>query len=138
MSLTQIRLSDIKQITALIERKEDLLAQLAGIDQSLAALGAGSSVPAPRIAAPPIALPTKPGTAAVSVVPQPFRRRKLGKLKGQVIGLLQAAGKSGVSVKEIATRIGVNPNRIYTWFYATGKNVHQIKKVGEAKYAWLG
>jgi hypothetical protein len=33
--------------------------------------------------------------------------------------------------------MNVGANRIYTWFYGTGKNVQEIKKIGEAKHCWV-
>jgi DNA-directed RNA polymerase specialized sigma24 family protein len=46
------------------------------------------------------------------------------------------SGKKGITVKEIADRIGVGANRIHTWFYNARKSLKQIKKTGPGKYLW--
>ncbi len=81
----------------------------------------------------PVAVAAKPSPAAKVAK---ARRTLPGQFKDSVIGLVTAAGKSGISVKDIAARLGVNPQRIYAWFNATGKNVKQIKKVAPATYGW--
>ena len=37
----------------------------------------------------------------------------------------------------IAGKLGVNVQRIYVWFNATGKKMKEIKKVKPATYAWV-
>ncbi len=58
--------------------------------------------------------------------------------KDAIIELVKGAGKAGITVKEIAGKLGVNAQRIYVWFGSTGKNVKEIKKVKPATYAWAG
>jgi hypothetical protein len=41
-------------------------------------------------------------------------------------------------VKELAAKLKVKPNNVFSWFYTTGKKVSGIKKVGEARYALHG
>jgi hypothetical protein len=38
-------------------------------------------------------------------------------------------------VKEIAAKVKVNPNNVFSWFYTTGKKIKGLKKIGEAKYS---
>lgn len=118
MTLTSLTSTDLKHIGKLLVQKEVLLARIGKIDHRLAAYEGGTSVaPAPTAAAP-------------------ARRGKRRSLKRAIIGLLQNAGQGGLAVKEIAARVKLDPNRIYTWFYGTGKKVKQIKKIGGAQYRW--
>jgi hypothetical protein len=45
-------------------------------------------------------------------------------------------GQKGITVKEIAGKLGVGVNRIHTWFYNARKSLMQIKKIGPGKYCW--
>lgn len=57
-----------------------------------------------------------------------------GKLKESVLAELQAAGPSGISIKEIASRIGVQRSRLGTWFATTGKRTKEIKRLDRGVY----
>lgn len=93
------------------------MARVQKVDRQLAAYESGT----------PAAAPARVG-----------RRRKRRKLKATIIEVLQKAGKEGVTVRGIAEKVGVDPNRIYNWFYGTGSKVKPIKKIGEATYRWEG
>lgn len=47
---------------------------------------------------------------------------------------LQSGGEKGITVREIADRIGSKRKNIYIWFATTGKNYPQIKKIGTGQY----
>lgn len=122
----------MKDIQKLLEQRESIQAQIEKINAQLAAYEAGA-VPAPA------------ATRAVRAEPAPVRRKmgkgrraKRGALKARILELVQAAGKGGITVKDLAGKLGLNYNRVYTWFYKTGKNVPGLEKVGEAEYAWVG
>jgi hypothetical protein len=57
-----------------------------------------------------------------------------GALSEKVLGELRKAGAKGVSVRDIANRIGANSRNIYIWFATTGKKNAAVKKVGPAQY----
>ena len=125
MSIINLSLTELRSALRLLEQRNDLLQQVAEVDRQLAALEGGKPAPAPQ----PVA------------ATKPVARAKAGgrrKLKDEVISLLQSAGASGMTVGELAGRLGVGVNRIFTWFYATGKKVKQIKKIGNAQYRWVG
>lgn len=149
MNLSQLTSADLKVIAQLLKEKEALLAQVAKIDARLSSF---ESVPAPAPAKPARSKPgRRPGRPALKAPPSaapaapakpaaaeavPARRRRPGKLKEKVIALLQGAGKSGITVREIAAKLGLKPQRIYVWFNATGRTIREIKKVAPATYAW--
>jgi hypothetical protein len=125
MNLTSLTTGQFKQIIKLMKQKEALEARAAKIDAQLAAFEGGA-------AAKPA--PVKPGRKPGRKV----ARAPRGAFKAEVVNALKAAGKSGLSVGELAKKLGVTSARMFNWFYATGKNVSQIKPAGKARYAWVG
>jgi len=63
----------------------------------------------------------------------PSRR---GGLKERIIRALRAAGDKGVTVKDLAGRLGKSYGNVSVWFHTTGKGVKEIEKVAPGKYAW--
>jgi len=112
--------------------------------------GAPEVKPAPVPALAPAAKPVAAAKAATAAKPAPTvkpvapvkrgagKRAKPGQFKDSVLATVKAAGKAGISVKDIARKLGLNPQRIYVWFNATGSKVKAIKKVAPATYAWAG
>ena len=88
--------------------------------EQLTAFGGGQPQPAPK--------------------PAPKRRAKKrakpGQVKNAIINLLKQSGKKGITVKEIAGKLGVGVNRIHAWFYNARKSLKQIRKIGSGKYRW--
>ena len=62
------------------------------------------------------------------------RRLKRGALKKKIVQALRAAGKKGVTIRELSDKLGVRSANLYVWFNGTGKNVRGLKKIGTAKY----
>lgn len=149
MNLSQITSADLKVIAQLLKEKEALLARVAKIDARLSSFeSAAAPAPArparskparrprrPALKAQPSAAPAAPAKPAAAEA-VPARPRRPGKLKEKVIALLQGAGKSGITVRDIAAKLGLKPQRIYVWFNATGRTIKEIKKVAPATYAW--
>lgn len=130
MNLSQMRSADLIRLAHLLEAREKLEAQVAGLDRQLAAFEPGSlRRPHPARHAAPRPLPARPATR---------RRAKRGALTAAILRLAQQAGNAGVTVKELAARLGLSQNRVFNWFYATGKHVRELRKIGEAHYAWMG
>lgn len=49
------------------------------------------------------------------------------------------AGSEGITIKEIAEKLGRNTGAIHTWFFNAKKAKRKdVKKVGEAKWQWVG
>ena len=59
-----------------------------------------------------------------------------GGLKGRIIHALRAAGDKGVTVKDLAGKLGKSYGNISVWFHTTGKGVKEIKKIAPGKFAW--
>lgn len=147
MNLAQLTSSDLKVIAQLVKEKEALEARLAKLNSRLAAYGSeppSGAVKAPQAKSPKVRRRRAPASAAKpapvsqpapALVAKPAGQRP-GKLKEKIIALLQGAGSSGITVRDIAAKVGLHPQRIYVWFNATGKSIKEIKKVAPATYAW--
>jgi transposase-like protein len=133
MNLTTLTVADLKDIQKLLEQRESIQAEIEKINAQLVAYEVGA------VASAPVATrPARAAAAPVRLKAGKGRRAKRGALKARILELVQAAGKGGITVKDLAGKLGLNYNRVYTWFYKTGKSVPALKKVGEAEYAWVG
>ncbi len=62
---------------------------------------------------------------------------KRGELAGRVVEALKNAGESGITVKELAAKLGIeNYKNLFIWFSTTGKKNNAIKKIAKARYAF--
>lgn len=120
-----IRIANLKAMIALEEKRVTLQEQISTIDQRLAAIQDQLYGPG--------ALPTVVAKQPKFVAKG--KRKGRGELKGQILEILQATGKTGSSVKELANRIGVKTVNIHSWFSANLKKMSGLKKIGAARYA---
>jgi hypothetical protein len=118
MSLSSLSSAQLHRLIELVKEKESLQSKLAKVESALD----GNGTPAK--------------TAGIKRGPR--RKLKRGALKDGVLGKLRAAGKEGLKVKDLASSLSANPASLSVWFYTTGKKVKGIKKVGTARYAYLG
>ena len=91
------------------------------------------------------ALPkTAPAAAKPKAAAKPARAsRKFsgvrrGHLSDAVHAALQAAGKDGARIGDLAKKIDVNPRNLFVWFATTGKKFKAIKKVAPGHYCLQG
>ncbi len=137
MDVSHINTSVLKKLLSLSEKKEALLEQIALIDSELARVSIGApAVAKGRPGRKPKAAAAKAAPSAPKAV-KPARKAKSGKrgkLKGKILSLLEAAGESGARVKDIATKLGVDPQNIHVWFSTTGKKLAGITRVESGHY----
>ena len=57
-------------------------------------------------------------------------------LKERIVHSLKAAGKSGATVKQLASKLGKSYGNISVWFHTTAKGIKEIKKVEPGRFAW--
>src|SRR5438477_11854356 len=57
-------------------------------------------------------------------------------LKQRIVQTLKTAGKSGVTVKDMAAKLGKSYGNISVWFHTTAKGIKEIKKVEPGRFAW--
>ena len=120
MALSDLSSSQLQQLIPLLKEKESLQAQLDQVNHSIAAVETGT------VSSKGSASPGNP----------PVRRLRRTRLKDKLLKVLQAAGKDGLTVKELAASLNAKPASVSVWFYTTGKKVKGIKRVGPAKFAY--
>lgn len=59
-----------------------------------------------------------------------------GELKARIIEHIKAAGKQGISIKELVPKLNSKYANVIVWFQTTGKKVKEIKKMAPGRYAW--
>ena len=63
--------------------------------------------------------------------------RSLGApLKERIVQTLKMAGKSGLTVKDMAAKLGKSYGNISVWFHTTAKGIKEIRKVEPGRFAW--
>jgi hypothetical protein len=122
MALTDLSSVQLERLVQLIKEKETLQTRLDQVNHSLEALERGD---------------TSHESKAGKTRPRVRGRRRRGGLKEGLLKALEAAGKEGITVKELAASLKANPASVSVWFYTTGKKIKGIKKVGKAKFAYV-
>jgi hypothetical protein len=144
MNLTHLTLAALKPIATLVERKEALEAQLEDINLRLAAREldvehkAAKGQPGRPTSRTPRTAATRSTRAAVAKSAGKTKRQPRGQLKESVLALVKATGLSGITVAELAAKLGAKPKNLFVWFHSTGKRVTELQKIGPARYAWVG
>ena len=128
MNLSSLTSADLKRITALLARKEQLAASIQEIDEELASFGGTSK----RSGRTPRASASASSQADSGQIAGGRARR--GQLKEVILTILKEAGRDGVSIQDISTKAGVKPLNVSAWLAATGKKLGTIEKAGRGVY----
>src|SRR5437016_14088082 len=147
--LTRLSVKDLKQAVAIRERIDGLQRDLDRISGAQAAPeknGAPrrkkrrmSAAAKARISAAMKARWAKrSGKQRVSgLAAAKAKGRSLGApLKERIVQTLKTAGKSGLTVKDLAAKLGKSYGNVSVWFHTTAKGINQIKKVEPGRFAW--
>ena len=97
-----------------------------GSRRSKAAAGTPLESPAPVSAVKAVATPVKAAKGK--------KRAKRGQLSANILSELKSAGSKGVTVADLASKLGADYKNIYVWFATTGKNRPGVKKIAPATY----
>jgi len=147
--LTTLSIKNLKQAVAIRERIDGLqrdLARITGAQAAPVTNGAPqrrkrrlSIAAKARISAAMKARwAKKRGKQRVSrlVVAESKGRSPGAPLKDRIVQTLKSAGKSGVTVKDVAAKLGTSYGNVSVWFHTTAKGINEIKKVEPGKFAW--
>ena len=110
---------------ALVEEKAGLEQRIREITAALGAAIDGTGEIALAVAA----------TRQKSPAPVKTKAKRVA-LKEAIVAELQKAGAVGVSVSAVAQTLGVKESNVKAWFYATGKKIKNVKKVGRGVFGW--
>lgn len=129
MILSSLSAADLKRLTKLMEKRDALKEQVEALNAEIDSFSAsGKATKAPKAK----------GTPAAKSAPK-AKRGKRGKLTESVLAVLKEAGSEGIMIKEIANKLGRNTGAIHTWFFNAKKSKRKdVKKIGEAKWQWVG
>ena len=134
MELSTLSSAQLARAISLVKEKETLQAKLDQVTAELQSFETGKSAPKRRGRKPGRPPGSKNVPAAAKAKGRKAKRGK--RLKEPLLKALSAAGATGITVKDLATKLKVKPGNIFSWFYTTGKKIKGINKVGEAKYAY--
>ncbi len=132
MDFSNISRAELTRLMKLIERKEALQAQIDAIDRELRSPGTAPAA-GPAESVPRVRRAAKPAPARAEGAASPRR----GAVRDAILGLLQAAGPGGASVKEIAEKLSKPTGHIHTWFSITGRGIVNVRKLGGGRWAWV-
>ena len=118
--MTANRISQLKQIIALEEKRADLQSRIDALEARIAALQSALY-----------------GGKKGKTRSGKTQRKGRGALREEILEVLVAAGSKGISVQEIASHLNTKPANIHSWFSINAKKIKGLKKIGEARYALL-
>jgi hypothetical protein len=121
VALTDLSSDQLSRLIQLVNEKETLQAELLQVNRALESFGEGDTSPENK----------------AGKINRPVRVRRRVALQDTLLKSLEAVGKEGLTVKELAEKLGANPLSVSGWFYTTGKRIKGIKKVGKAKFAYV-
>src|SRR6266540_1525375 len=119
--LAKLSVQQLKQAVAVREKIDALqkeLDRIVGSESSVAKNGA------------------EKGKGKMSAAAKAKARTSGAPLKERIVRSLKVAGKSGVTVKNLAARLGKSYGNISVWFHTTAKGVKEIKKIAPGRFAW--
>ncbi len=147
--LTTLSVKDLKQAVAIRERIDGLqrdLDRITGAQVALVRNGASrrkqgkmSAAARARISAAMKARWAKrrgKQRGSTLAAAKAKARTPVAPLKERIVQTLKTAGKSGVTVKDMAAKLGKSYGNISVWFHTTSKGMKEIKKVEPGRFAW--
>jgi hypothetical protein len=116
MSLADLSKSLLRLVMKLLQRKQAVIVRLEKIDQLILKIGSG----------------TRPLNQAIRV----RRRSRRGGRKSAILKSLKVAGKQGLTIRQIAEKVGSSYSSVSVWFSITGKKMDGIEKIAPATYRY--
>lgn len=128
MNLSHLTSDTLRNLIPLTEKRDELIQNLRSLESDIAAALTGTATTVVKIV-----VPAKTETKAKAPKRVAKGRFGRGRLKEQILALLETAGEAGLGVKEIADKLGVKAGNIYVWFSSTGKAL--TTKVSPGRFA---
>lgn len=141
MTTKRTRISQLKGILALQKKRSNLLDRLAKLERQIGEkleqeVALAASVPALGATAARGAS-SKPAQVVIKAkaASRTETRGRRGALKEQIIAELEKAGEKGISVRDLADRLGTKPANLHTWFSTNSSRVPGLKKIAAGQFA---
>jgi hypothetical protein len=131
MKLTDVNTRTLSALLSLTKKKETLLAKVKEVEKQISALASGETQAAIRVLR---AKSKRRGRKAGGRRKSSGVRSPKGFIKEEITKILHSAGEVGVTVKEIAEKIGKPAQNIHVWFSGTGKKFNFFEKTGQGRY----
>ncbi len=106
----------LKSLVALSEKRDALLSEVEKINHQLR-----------------LALSGKPPYEQAHIASKHSTSVRRGAVKDLVVSALNSAGEAGLSVQELAAKLGMRAQNLHVWFSSTGKKIG-VKKVRPGVY----
>ncbi|GAT34407.1 hypothetical protein TSACC_22832 [Terrimicrobium sacchariphilum] len=120
----------LRQIVPLAEKREALLKKVDDLDRQIAEL----SVSARAVAATTEAQPIRKASGRRKLAePVPVEDKK--DTSAKILGLLKVAGSKGLSIREIASKLGMKAQNVHVWFSFKGRKLADLQKIGQAQWS---
>lgn len=116
MNLHTLTSQQFGKIVKLLNERQKLASDLAGVESQLARLSGGDSLSKPRAKAKSTG--------------------KRGALKTAIIRTLTAAGAKGLSIQDISKAVGRPTAAVSVWFYTTGRKIKGLRRVKRGIYTF--
>lgn len=141
MNLASLTSADLRYISTLLERKEKLTEAIQKIDFELASFESGrrpgkssrSGMTSSQMETSEIVPASEPSDGGLG-----GNRTRRGQLKEAILGALRDAGREGISIQELATRVNSKPLNVSAWLAATGKKLGTVEKAERGVYRLKG
>lgn len=131
MNIESFTSASIRELVILAERYEKLMGQAKAVECEIVALFGGK---APSRGSVRKGRPPKGARLVGRRGRRGHRGQKPGALKERILTTLESAGESGITVADIASKLGVPKANVHVWFSTTGKRLGEVKKMEPGRF----
>lgn len=137
MKVTDINSKTLTTLLSLTKKKETLQTKITEIDKQIASLASGDASTIKNILRQASARGGRRGKAKKTGGRRGPKTPR-GVLQKEITHLLHAAGDIGLTIKEIAEKVGKPKANVNVWFSTTGKKLNIFKRLEGGRVKLLG
>lgn len=137
MKVTDITSKTLSTLLSLTKKKEMLQTKITEIDNQIAALASGDTSTIKNILRQASARGGRRSKARKATGRRGPKTPR-GVLQKEITSLLHAAGDIGLTIKEIAEKVGKPKANVNVWFSTTGKKLNIFKRLDGGRVKLLG
>jgi hypothetical protein len=142
MSLNNISSAELRQLIAIVERKERVQEELREIESKLSTYVSEPTIASTRtlrrVRKSRAVRASKQVKAAKAKLQQADSKsgKRHGALRDSILAALQKTDGAGIPIKELSRTLGVKTQNLHVWFSSTGRKVKGITKVSAGRWAY--